>query len=385
MSYAQLAESLELTSENMLLGLGKQHILYSETLKEDRPFVVSTPLGYTKGKSNYPVIYVLDGLENIKHTVGTIELLTSSGIIPPMIIVAVQSLDRARDLTPSNAGQNVYGGTGNAGIPQSGGAPNFLQFIEKELIPYVEANFRTHPYRILEGHSFGGLFSVYALMNRPSVFNAYIIEAPALWWNKEEMTAEAKEFFATREEMNKTVYLGIGAEDGWGMRQELLRYVDVFKEHEPLNFKWKHEEIAGEDHMSSRLLLNYYGLKFLFSDLKLGQIAVDDFNDEVFSDNEQRLMNKYGTNARRPAGDYMNLVMQLVEKENKSGAITVLNRAVEAYPMYLGMLTYLAKLYIQTDQTDKAIETYLAGIDISKKYKLGKEDDLMIEINKLKM
>ena len=73
--------------------------------------------------------------------------------------------------------------------------PKGLTDLERELIPYVESNFRTHPYRLLEGHSFGGLFSTYALMNKPELFNAFIIQAPALWWNKEEMTGQAKEFF----------------------------------------------------------------------------------------------------------------------------------------------------------------------------------------------
>lgn len=255
--HAQLAEKIELTANNELLGLGKQHMLKSDVLQEDRPIIISLPVGYSESQANYPVIYVLDGLGNIKHTVGTIELLTESGLIPPLIVVGIESLDRSRDLTPSNAGQNVYGGTGDAGIPQSGGAPKFLSFLSSELIPYIEANYRTHPYRILEGHSFGGLFGVFALMDSPEVFDAFIIEAPALWWNKEEMTEKAKEFFKSNATLNKAVYFGIGGGDGWGMRQELIRYVDVVKQNKPKNFRWLHEEVGDEDHDASRLLLNF--------------------------------------------------------------------------------------------------------------------------------
>ena len=381
---AQISEKIELTKDNQLLGLGTQYILKSKILQEDRPIIVSLPIGYNNSEGNYPVLYLLDGLGNIKHQVGTVELLTESGIIPPMIIVAIESLDRSRDLTPSKAGQDVYGGTGNSGIPQSGGAPEFLQFLEKELIPYVEANYRTHPYRILEGHSFGGLFSTYTLMEKPEIFDAFIIQAPALWWNKEEMTEKAKVFFKTHTSLNKAVYLGIGGGDGWGMRQELIRYVDVVRQNKTKNFRWKHEEVGDEEHDDSRLLLNYYGLKFIFSDLKLSEEFLHNYSDEVFLKDEQLLIDKYGKNVRRPAGNYFDIITKLLNDENNLGAITVLKRASGAYPKYAMLLNNLAQLYEKTNQIDKAIEAYESGIKISKKLKLGQEEGYQKEIDRLK-
>jgi len=381
---AQISEKIELTKDNQLLGLGTQYILKSKILQEDRPIIVSLPIGYNNSEGNYPVLYLLDGLGNMKHQVGTVELLTESGIIPPMIIVAIESLDRSRDLTPSKAGQDVYGGTGNSGIPQSGGAPEFLQFLEKELIPYVEANYRTHPYRILEGHSFGGLFSTYTLMEKPEIFDAFIIQAPALWWNKEEMTEKAKVFFKTHTSLNKAVYLGIGGGDGWGMRQELIRYVDVVRQNKTKNFRWKHEEVGDEEHDDSRLLLNYYGLKFVFSDLKLSEEFLHNYSDEVFLKDEQLLIDKYGKNVRRPAGNYFDIITKLLNDENNLGAITVLKRASGAYPKYAMLLNNLAQLYEKTNQIDKAIEAYESGIKISKKLKLGQEEGYQKEIDRLK-
>jgi predicted alpha/beta superfamily hydrolase len=380
---AQIAEKIELTNDNQLLGLGTQYFLKSEILTEDRPIIISLPLGYNVNNGNYPVLYLLDGLQNIKHQVGTVELLTESGIIPPVIIVGIESLDRTRDLTPSNAGQNVYGGTGNAGIPQSGGAPRFLQFIESELIPFVESNFRTHPYRILEGHSLGGLFSTYVLMDKPELFDAFIVQSPALWWNKEEMTTKAKEFYKSNMNLNKSVYFGIGGGDGWGMRQELIRYVEVVKENKPENFRWKHEEIGDEGHDDARILLNYYGLKFVFSDLKASENLLKNYSDEAFLIGEKHIINKYGENARRPAGDYFDIITKLLEDENTLEAITVLKRASETYPKYAMLLNNLAQLYEQTNQIDKAIEAYKSGIKVSKKLKLGNEEGYQKEIDRL--
>ena len=279
---AQISEKIPLSKDHQLLGLGTQYILKSEILEEERPIIISLPHGYENNDANYPVLYLLDGLGNIKHEIGTVELLTDSGIIPPMIIIAIESLDRSRDLTPSRAGQGVYGGLGDSAIAQSGGAPKFLQFLEEELIPYVESNFRTHSYRLLEGHSFGGLFSTYALMEKPDIFDAFIIQAPALWWNKEEMTAKAKTFFKSNSNLDNAIYFGIGGGDGWGMRQELKRYVQVIEENPQKNLRWKHEEVEDEDHDTSRLLLNYYGLKYVFSDLLASEELRNNYNDEFF-------------------------------------------------------------------------------------------------------
>ena len=183
---------------------------------------------------------------------------------------------------------------------------------------------------------------------------------------------------------SQTVYFGIGGGDGWGMRQELKRYVDVVKQHSPKEFKWLHEEVGDEGHMASRLLLNYNGLRFLFSDTKINEDLINDFSISSFLESEKRLKNKYGELARRPAEEYFNLVSILIEKGNDLGAISVLKSASEAYPMYIGLLTYLAKLYEKTNQKDKAIDTYLLGVEVSKQYKLGQEDDLLKAVDNLR-
>ena len=380
----QIAKKIALSKDNQLLGLGTEYILKSKILEEERPIIISLPFGYENSDANYPVLYLLDGLGNIKHQIGAVELLTDSGIIPPMIIVGIESLDRSRDLTPSKAGEAVYGGVGDAGIPQSGGAPKFLDFLEDELITFVESNFRTHPYRLLEGHSFGGLFSTYTLMKNPDLFDAFIIQAPALWWNKEEMTAKAKAFFKSNPKLSKTLYLGIGGGDGWGMRQELKRYVQVIEKNSPKNLRWKHEEVGDEDHDTARLLLNYYGLKYVFSDLLASEELINNYSDALFLKGERDLISKYGQQARRPVSNYVDIALKLLKEENKLGAIVVFNRAVEAYPKYIGLMTNLAKLYEQTKQNSKAIATYKLAIALSKKIKLGQEEDLEKEIKKLR-
>ena len=77
--------------------------------------------------------------------------------MPEVIVVGVTNTDRTRDLSPSR----------DPNFPTSGGADRFLDFFEKELVPFVESGYRTAPFRIFAGHSAGGLFALHAMRARP--------------------------------------------------------------------------------------------------------------------------------------------------------------------------------------------------------------------------
>src|SRR6266478_3558767 len=126
----------------------------SNVLGEDRTILVRTPPGYDANKLAYPVLYLTDGDAHIAHTASTVEFLARNGRMSEMIVVGITNTDRTRDLTPTKAT-----GANAAQFPTAGGADNFLKFIETEVIPEIEKRYRVQPYRVLAGHSFGGLFT----------------------------------------------------------------------------------------------------------------------------------------------------------------------------------------------------------------------------------
>jgi len=85
-----------------------------------------------------------------------------------MIVVAIPNTDRSRDLTPTHS-LLLPDGTTQDFLKTTGGAEAFTTFLEKELIPYVESHYPTAPHRMLVGHSFGGLFTINALINHPGI------------------------------------------------------------------------------------------------------------------------------------------------------------------------------------------------------------------------
>ncbi|RMD85497.1 MAG: alpha/beta hydrolase, partial [Calditrichaeota bacterium] len=350
------------------IAIGQKYVIHSNILHQDRPIIVSLPKNYNPSKSHYPVLYLTDGLQNIWHVVGTLEVLTRTGSVPPMIVVGIESKSRLKDFTI----------TASANHPGSGGGKNFLKFIEKELIPYVESKYSTNSFRVLEGHSLGGLFTASVLLNRPDLFNAYIVMSPAMWWNGEELTKKAEKFFMSHHILDKAIFFGVGTyESGteYGMRKELKNFVDVITKYQPQKLRFTIKEIEKEGHMAAPLLSNYYGLKFVFSDLAFPKSLLDNYNNQAFWAHEKMIMSKYGNAAKQSAEYYVALATSLREGKRYSEAITVLIRSVEAYPFDVGLMNYLANTYELNGNYNAAINIYKNAIVVSKKYKYNKEEE----------
>ncbi len=146
----------------------------SVQLGEAREFWVSLPDGYRDGAQRYPVVYMMDGEINFNSgCIGGLRLAAQMGEIPELIVVGIRNTDRSRDIFPEVV---VY----PDGSQDGGRADKFLDFIRDELIPRVEATYRTAGYRVLYGTSNTGYTAVYALFRSPSLADAYVAASATL-------------------------------------------------------------------------------------------------------------------------------------------------------------------------------------------------------------
>lgn len=138
----------------------------SKILNEKREVIIYLPLAYNKSEKQLPVLYVLDGSKKVfKKTTSTINRLSlKNESIPKMIVVAIVNKNRPRDMWPTKT--KYYS--------ETPGASNFLDFIEEELIPYIEKKYRTSQTRIIYGQSLSAVFTLYAFLTKPYLFNSYI-------------------------------------------------------------------------------------------------------------------------------------------------------------------------------------------------------------------
>ena len=150
-------------------------VLHSRILAEERPFTVYLPRGFDRQPDRtYPVMIVLDGGAYGGLMAETLHLMRIRGGAPAVITVAVPNIDRRRDFLPFPVDY----------LPTSGGAGPFLSFLADELVPWIESEYRGNGYRILFGHSFGGLLATYALVCRPEVCQAALAASPALYYDR---------------------------------------------------------------------------------------------------------------------------------------------------------------------------------------------------------
>ncbi len=162
---------------------GEIHHLQSTVLGEDRPLNIVLPPGYSADDTaRYPVIFLLDGSldEDLLHVAGALQFATMEWIAwqQPSILVGIGNVDRKRDFTFPTTVPNdkeLY--------PTTGGSAAFVRFLAQELLPYMDARFRTKPDRLLIGQSLGGLLATEVLLEQPGLFQRYLIASPSLWWD----------------------------------------------------------------------------------------------------------------------------------------------------------------------------------------------------------
>jgi predicted alpha/beta superfamily hydrolase len=177
----------------------------SRSLGEARLINVHTPAGYDASSvARFPTLYMPDGGldEDFPHVVHTVDSLIALGAIRPVIVVGVPNTQRRRDLTgPTRFARD------SAIAPRVGGSAAFRRFLRDELIPAVQARYRTTEQRAIVGESLAGLFVVETFVAEPALFDHYIALDPSVWWNGGAVVDSAAARLTSFDSRPRTLYL----------------------------------------------------------------------------------------------------------------------------------------------------------------------------------
>ncbi|MEL7532094.1 MAG: alpha/beta hydrolase-fold protein, partial [Bacteroidota bacterium] len=309
-------------------SIGETFSLQSEILGQERPYIISLPEGYAESDKAYPVMYLLDGKGNFHHTTASVDFLTRSGRIPEMIVVGIPNTDdRSRDLTPE--GESM-----KKDFPTSGGANNMLAFIEKELMPLIGKNYRASDYKLLVGHSFGGLFAIHTLLNHPGIFDAYLAISPSLWWDQQKLVSEqSKSFFEEQEKLVGHLYMTMGNEGG-DMLGGAWKLAALFEEASLSDFQWEFKLMPDETHGSVPFLSTYEGLQFIFADWRTEEMSekVRVQGIKALDDYEAQIQKLYGIKADWKERQLHAIGQQLVMDEETQLALPIFKKATNLFP-----------------------------------------------------
>lgn len=330
----------------------------SSVLGEDRRILVRTPVGYETNQVKYPVIYMTDGDAHMAHTSSSVEFLARNGRMSEAIIVGIPNTDRTRDLSPSKP-KNT-GATGAPQFPTAGGADNFVKFIETELMPQIEKSYRTTPYRMLVGHSLGGLFATYVMVTKPDLFQSYVAVSPALQWDNQMVIKRAEDFFKNRKDFEATYFMTLGNEPG-DIEDAYHQMKQLLAKNQVKGFEWEAAEMADEDHGSVVLRSHYTALRKIYDgwqmprDPMTGAVAG---GLKAADEHYAKLSKKFHYTITVPEALVNQIGYQHLFADQIDQAIEVLKIQVERYPNSANPYDSLGEAYERSGKLELAVPMY---------------------------
>ncbi|PCI59781.1 MAG: hypothetical protein COB37_10820 [Kordiimonadales bacterium] len=236
--------------------VGMRYKISSEILGEDREILVALPVGYESAQIKYPVVYLTEGQWYFAYTADMMTRLASRSAMPPSILVATKM---------ANPGRFRWL---EAGTPQ---ADQYLDFVEHDVISFIENNFRTSRHRTLMGWEYGGGFTIHALQMRPYLFDAFIASSP-FPVHEQALKLEALKDLSEKEpETKKFLYFG-GAEVEGMVRDGIDRLALHLQATAPDALEWQHRIFAGSnmvvDHTTTAYPVFLAGLGTYYGDYR---------------------------------------------------------------------------------------------------------------------
>jgi predicted alpha/beta superfamily hydrolase len=236
--------------ETMKLGtLTKVH---SRIMGEAREVLVKLPESYHDSSNIYSVLYMLDANYTpfFVNDLFTIEYMKYVQQIPEFIIVGIYNTNRDRDMLPVKIPER-----------ESGGAEKFLNFIEKELVPTINEEYRTSGFNMLYGASNAGVFGLYGAFKSPELFDVVFAPSPMIGWCRDLIKELALECF--KQDQNTKLYMVYGKHDYSHVTEQVPWFIEFLEENAPKNFKWTCDYLEDEGHVPFPSLYN--GLRWVFS------------------------------------------------------------------------------------------------------------------------
>lgn len=273
-SYSQSQQTKNADDKPQLYSFPNTEVclLPSKTNDVEYKLYISTPPKYHSNPAkSYPVLYLLDADYSFALAKNMIDHLAEREHIKEIIIIGIAyggpnkyRIHRTRDYTPTNSAENVW--FTEIQNKYSGGGSQFAAFLQNELIPYIDENFRATKFRVLTGHSYGGLFTTWTLLTKPHLFNGYIAVSPSLWYD-EHLLFKINENLSAYSGEKLKVYLSVGDQEvnqNWNMPADLKRFVQYLQAFQNSEVQIEHDVRENETHNSVFPSALSNGLRFVF-------------------------------------------------------------------------------------------------------------------------
>lgn len=242
-----------------------RHLLHSSDMNQTFRIEVAMPPRLAPAMpETYPVVYVVDGNGLFPLVYANTRALQRASELVPLIVVGIGyetsnqyeiGALRTRHLTPTRD-KAFEDQMNSSGLPlpfevTTGHAPNLAAFIEKELKPFVNANFPVDTgNETFAGYSLGGLFGLYVLFNRPDLFDNYVLGSPSIWWDQNLSFTYEENYARNNDDLPKSVFISSGTADMEMMVSGARTMHKKLADRQYPNLHLEYLEFEGETHSS---------------------------------------------------------------------------------------------------------------------------------------
>ncbi|GAA4279297.1 hypothetical protein GCM10022259_40220 [Aquimarina mytili] len=373
----------------------KRDSIDSKVLGITKSYQVFLPESYNyTSTTTYPVVYLIDGDYNFYYQTGIIESLSNiAEKIPELIVVGIS--DNGNEEYKKNC-------TPKTNKNPDGNSENFIKYIEEELKPKIEKQYKVSPFQILVGHSLGGLFATHVFLDNPTLFSAYIVIDPSYWWSDYEIITKANNLLKNSKEINSHFFVTVASTKQMGV----FGFVDVLDKYYPNTKYWDFKRYENENHGSVGLVSVRDGLLKIFENFQLSKeqfYQLETANQVI--DHFKKQSKKYNTEVRIPPMQlskiiyyyfrkdkfdelkileegiatnfssstddyYAALAKYLIQVEKLKEAQVLLEKSITSNPNAFKSYEALSKLYFIKKEYEKAMQLGRQSVQIAKQLKV---------------
>jgi hypothetical protein len=222
-----------------------------------------------------------------------------------------------RDFTPDEIEEH----------PGTGGGDRFADFLDQELLPFVESTYRTQPYRLLFGHSYGGSLAFYMLVTRSHLFGGCIAASPNLLIIQ-PIEERVKKMLEAPGISRKSLYISAGETEG-DLGNKISSVLATVKDLSDRDLDWQFEILANEGHSSTPHQTVYNALEHIFREYSSFGESIDGAGlERRFSDLSERL----GYEVEPPLSTLVNLGNSALANNRLDQAESIFGLIATLYP-----------------------------------------------------
>jgi len=338
MSFSQ--KSTETVRDNF-----REFTLKSETLQREIIILIWLPNDYDSNNENYGVHYVIGGENRFEYYVGAYNYFSLTGDFPKSIIIRA---------IPNPSFNNNF--------QEIEKANSFVSYLQNELFPYIDKEYRTNSFRSLWGQSNSGTFTLYCFLKNPDLFTAYFMSAP---YGLENVKISDIEKIDANSQYSKYLYMSFGTEDDKGQLEQYSNFKKNIDSGQFKNLIFNLDILDSENHQSIILRNIPDALQAFYSDTEYMIKNYGSFQIEALKKHYSEMSQKYGFEIKAPEEKLTGLAFQMYRRKHYQKAENILLYCIEIYPETKSVkYNLLGGVYEKGGDTQKSIRYYEKDLEI---------------------